>query len=279
MNEMENLFLQWLIDNLFPLVITAIYALVGYALYRIIKMQLEKLEKKHKIKDRLASNITSISKWFIIFIVIGLSLGQFGVTLEWIAGIFSLFGGTILGFAAINTIGNAIAGVIVKRSKPFKAGDRVSIDGQLSDVLQVNLIYTKMVTMDRVIVSIPNQKLLKMKILNYGNNRMIRLHVDITAGYEVPFQHVENALLEATNQVNYIAGTPEPFVRIMAFLDFGIKYRVFVFTQDVVKINEILADLHLAVLYSCQDHGIDLSMPIMHTRVGGGTKTEANSEE
>jgi small-conductance mechanosensitive channel len=41
------------------------------------------------------------------------------------AGVFTVAGGTIIGFASMNTIGNIIAGLIVMVNRPFKVGDRI----------------------------------------------------------------------------------------------------------------------------------------------------------
>jgi small-conductance mechanosensitive channel len=85
-----------------------------------------------------------------------------------ISGVLTLLGGTILGFAAINTIGNAIAGFIVMTSRPFRIGDRILFKGQFADVIAIELIYTKIETLDKVLVSVPNQEMLKTEIENLG---------------------------------------------------------------------------------------------------------------
>ena len=38
-----------------------------------------------------------------------------------VTGIFAVSGATIIGFASMNTIGNAIAGLIIMISKPFRS--------------------------------------------------------------------------------------------------------------------------------------------------------------
>lgn len=76
------------------------------------------------------------------------------------AGFLALAGGTIIGFASMNTIGNVIAGTIVLISKPFKIGDRILFNKQFADVVPIDLIYTRMKTLDNVLISVPNQQLL-----------------------------------------------------------------------------------------------------------------------
>jgi len=120
----------------------------------------------------------------------------------------ALAGGTIIGFAAMNTIGNAIAGIIVMTSRPFKIGDRIFFNGQFADIEAIDLIYTRMRTLDNVLVSVPNQELLKSEIDNYGKKRVVRRGCSITAGYELTAEQVEKALMEAASKVEEVLENP-----------------------------------------------------------------------
>jgi small-conductance mechanosensitive channel len=51
----------------------------------------------------------------------------------------TLFGVTIVGFAAIYTLFNAIFLLIIMASKSFKVGDRVFFNGHYCDVLLITL--------------------------------------------------------------------------------------------------------------------------------------------
>ena len=266
MNQI-NIFWEWLVANSISFILSGIYLVIGILVYKLIKRQVKKAMEKNSNKEKLGENLITAVKWLIGLVVGGLILGQFGITLEWIAGIFSLFGGTILGFAAINTLGNAIAGFIVRRSKPFRIGDRISINGEFSDVISMGLIYTTLINLDKVIISIPNQKLLKMEIKNYGSNRVIRQSMDIIASNDIHFETVESALTGATENVERLLDSPEPFVRIIDFPAYGVKYRLFYFIQDIAMINEIRGDVHKAVFKSCTDYGIGLTTPLLHQEV------------
>ena len=101
-------------------------------------------------------------------IAIGFVVAQFGFDFGLIAGFMSLAGGTIIVVGSMNTIGNAIADIIVIISEPFKIGDRILFNEQFADVVSIDLIYTRMKTLDNVMLSIPNQQLLTSEIYNYG---------------------------------------------------------------------------------------------------------------
>ncbi|MFQ6064608.1 MAG: mechanosensitive ion channel family protein [Candidatus Bathyarchaeia archaeon] len=180
-----------------------------------------------------------------------------------ISGLLTILGGTIIGFAAVNTIGNAIAGLIVMTSRPFRVGDRIFFNGQFADVIAIELIYTKMQTLDNVLISVPNQELLKTQIDNFGKKTVVRRQLIVTLGYEYDSQNVEKVLLEAARKVPRVLEEPKPYVRITRFLDYAVEYTLYVFIRDVKRLREIDAELHKAVLEICKTHKIDISTPLL----------------
>src|SRR4030043_388541 len=104
---------NWVLSNLSSIIISFLTVILGYALYKIVIRQIRKFRDQGKLDVSLAWTLTRLVKWLTGFIILASILGQFGITLGIISGFFALVGGTILGFASINTIGNAIAGLIV----------------------------------------------------------------------------------------------------------------------------------------------------------------------
>ncbi|MBD3353038.1 MAG: mechanosensitive ion channel [Candidatus Lokiarchaeota archaeon] len=232
----------------------------------MLKIQLNRLEESDKIKPKLSDSLKTFFKWILICIIAALVLGQFGVTTDWLASFFSLFGGTILGFAAINTIGNAIAGLIVRRTKPVNRGDRVLIEGEFADVLSINAIYTKLINMDNVIISIPNQKLIKREIRNYGRSRVVREKISVKLGYEHDFDFIEELLVDSVKTIPLVLKHPSPFVRIVSFGDYAAEYKLYVFIKQVKQINVLQGELHKKIFKACKKEGISLMTPLVHQK-------------
>lgn len=242
-------------------VFSAIAVVIVYVVYKFLSRQIESLKEQGKLEENVAFTLNRIFKWIAGLIVLGVVFAQFGIEIGVIAGLLALAGGTIVGFAAMNTIGNAIAGIIVMTSRPFKIGDRILFKGLFADVVAIDLIYTRLKTLDNVLVSIPNQELLKSEIDNYGQRRVVRRTCSITAGYELDFDHVEKALLEAANNVKRVLEKPKPYVRITDFKDFAVEYTLYVFVNEIRHIREIDADLKKTVFETCKKHKIDISTP------------------
>ena len=169
--------------------------------------------------------------------------------------------GLVVAFASQTVIGNMIAGLYLSLTRPFKIGDRIFFNGQFADVIAVDLIYTRMKTLDNVMVSVPNQNLLTTEIDNYGKRTIVRRSCSISVGYELTSEQVEKALLEAAGMVDQVLESPEPYVWITGFGDFAIEYTLYVFVNQVKRIPKIDSNLKKLVLIVCKKQGIDISTP------------------
>ena len=255
---------EWCLANLPNIVFSFLTIIVGYIVIKLVAREIKSLRSQNMLEQHAAYTLNRIMKWVIFVAVFSVILAQFGITLGEVSGLLTVLGGTIIGFAAINTIGNTIAGLIVMTSRPFRVGDRIFFNGQFADVEAIELIYTKMRTLDNVLVSIPNQELLKTEIDNYGKKSVVRRGCAITPGYDVTSEQAETALLEAANrlvEMNDVLEEPKAYVWVTKFGNYAVEYTLYVFIQDIKRLPEIDSNLKRAVLESCKQHGIDISTP------------------
>ncbi len=254
---------EWALSNFDKVFLSIVSVVVGYFIYKIVDREIKALKNQKRLEEHLAYTLARVVKWVIVLAVLSTVLAAFGVTLGILSGLLTILGGTIIGFAAINTIGNAISGLIVMTSRPFRVGDRIFFNNQFADVVAIELIYTKMLTLDNVLVSVPNQELLKAEIDNFGKKRIIRRHVTVTPGFEYDSKDVEKTLLEATKKVPGVLKEPEPYVWITGFQNYAVEYTLYVFVSDIKRLPEIDAELHRAVFETCKRRKIDISTPLL----------------
>jgi small conductance mechanosensitive channel len=258
---------NWSLLNLDKILISSITLLVGFGIYKLISREIEKLRIKRRIEIHSAYTLKRIVQWSIILIVLAIILAQWNLSIGSIAGLLTLFGSTIIGFASINTLGNAIAGLIIMTSRPFKVGDRIYFKGKFADVKGIELIYTKMITLDNILVSVPNQELLKTEIDNFGKKKIVRRHCKITPGFEYDSKKVEKILLEAAKKTKSALKEPKPYVWITNFQPYAVEYTLYVFINDIKNLPQIDADLYKTVLETCKKHKINISTPLLHHKV------------
>jgi potassium efflux system protein len=254
---------EWLLSDVERLLFSVFAIVAGYLVYRLLIREISRLKERDRLEEHVAYTLTRLVQWVVTVGVLSAILLEFGVTLGMVSGLLTLLGGTIVGFAAINTLGNALAGLIVMTSRPFKVGDRIFFNGQFADVQSIELIYTKMVTLDKVLVSVPNQELLKDEIDNYGKDNVVRRHVSVTPGFDIDAARVERALLQAADQVPGVVREPQPYVWITDFQSYAVEYTLYVFIKDIKRLRAIEAALHRSVLETCKEHGIDISTPLL----------------
>jgi small-conductance mechanosensitive channel len=257
----------WFYANWTGIAFSVVGILVVYFVYKLITKQIERLKGQRRLEEGVAFSLNRTFKWISVLVVLGVVVAQFGFDIGLIAGFLALAGGTIIGFAAMNTIGNAIAGIIVMVSRPFKVGDRILFNGQFADVIAIDLIYTRMKTLDNVLISVPNQELLTSEIDNYGKKTIVRRSCSITAGYELASEQVEKALLEAAGKVAVVLKEPKPYVWITRFQDFAVEYTLYVFVNQIKRLPEIDANLKRTVLETCKQYKIDITTPRLIQRV------------
>ncbi len=266
----QNIFeviLDWLALYFFPIIVSALAILIGYIVYFLIKRQFLRLVKHEKLELNTAKNITKVVKYLISLIILTAILIQFAESLGLITALFTLAGGTIIGFAAMNTLGNMIAGLIIMVSRPFTVGDRILYDGKIADVIEIKLIYTTMIDLDSIKISVPNQKLISNEIVDLGKKNIIRRHVTITPGFEEDRKKVEKILLEAASKLQYVLKDPEPYVWINSFQNYAVEYRLYIFISDIQNLPLIESELHKAVLDACKENHIDIRTPLLHKEI------------
>ena len=105
----------------------------------------------------------------IIVIGVALALAQFPSVKRVATGILasSAVLGLVVGFAARQTLANAIAGILLAISQPIRIGDLVTFEEQTGEVEDVRLTYTYIRCDDGRRVIVPNERLAESAIENH----------------------------------------------------------------------------------------------------------------
>jgi small-conductance mechanosensitive channel len=106
----------------------------------------------------------------IIVIGIALALSQFAAVKRVATGILasSAVLGLVVGFAARQTLANAVAGILLAITQPIRIGDLVSFEGATGTVEDIRLTYTYVRTDDGTRVVIPNERLAQNTVQNHS---------------------------------------------------------------------------------------------------------------
>jgi small-conductance mechanosensitive channel len=225
------------------------------------------------LDKRQLKGINSITKLIIIVITITIILFQFSSLSGVAAGAISVTAGTIIGFSSRNTISNAIAGILLLSSRPFKLGDRIRTtedETLVGDVVEITLLYTKIKTVRNELVTIPNQTLLQRQIVNYSGLDVLAIAVEISMTYNNNRKLIEQLLIESAKMTEGILSssssstislTTEPYVILKTFDDYGATYELRAYTKRPNEYQKLQSEIRKNIYDIFQKHGLDLTVP------------------
>jgi small-conductance mechanosensitive channel len=108
---------------------------------------------------------------YVAIIVIGLALAlsQFAAVKRLATGVLasSAVLGLVVGFAARQTLANAVAGVMLAITQPIRIGDLITFEDETGVIEDVHLTYTYVRTDDGRRIIIPNERLAQNTVANH----------------------------------------------------------------------------------------------------------------
>jgi len=159
----------------------------------------------------------------------------------------SVFLGVLFSLGSTSAIANLVAGLVITYMRPFKIGDRVQIGDVLGNVVEKNLLVTRILTPKNEEVTIPNANILTAKNVNYSTtskNMGLILHTEVTIGYDVPWEKVHELLIKAAENTDGIIKEKKPFVLQTRLNDFYITYELNAYTSKPKFMATIYSRLH-----------------------------------
>jgi small-conductance mechanosensitive channel len=261
------------------IIILVIGISVAISLYFLIKHLIKKAADSLGLDKRQLKGINSITKLVIIVITITIILFQFSSLSGVAAGAISVTAGTIIGFSSRNTISNAIAGILLLSSRPFKLGDRIRTtedESLVGDVVEITLLYTKIKTVRNELVTIPNQTLLQRQIVNYSGLDVLAITVEISMTYNSNRKLIESLLIQSAKMTEGIitSNSPtisfssssslssiEPYVILKSFDDYGATYELRAYTNRPNEYQKLQSEIRKNIYDVFQQHGLDLTVP------------------
>lgn len=207
------------LDRVLPAVILLV---VGLLVIKAILKFADRSLSKSKLEKAAAGLIRSLTK-VVLYLLLGmmvadrLSIDVTGVVA--LASVASL----AVSLAFQDMLSNVIGGFTLLSNHPFKSGDFVEVAGQSGTVETIDITYTKLITPDQKVISIPNSSVVASQITNYSTEPTRRVDFAVSASYDAPISTVKQALLDAA-RVDDVLDDPAPFAAVEQYGDSAISY-------------------------------------------------------
>ena len=259
-----NEFIKNLLSYGGSLLKAVIIAVVGILLIRLVMQLLNKVLEKSKL-EKAAHRLMKTSARTVLYILLALSVASsLGVDVTGVVALASVLT-LAISLALQSMLANVIGGFTLLYTHPFSGGDYVEIAGQSGTVKDVGIAYTRLVTPDNKMISIPNSAVVAAQIVNYSSAGKRRVDISVTASYDAAVEKVEQAL-RAAAQVPGVLEDPAPFISVTNYGDSAISYviRVWAKTDDYW-------DVHFAITHNIKTqfdaHGIEMTYPHLNVHL------------
>jgi small-conductance mechanosensitive channel len=219
---------------------------------------------------QVAMLVRRLAFYLISSLVVISSLGQLGIDLSVLLGAAGIL--TIaIGFASQTSASNLISGLFLMAERPFAVGDYVAIDDVFGEVLSIDLLSVKLRLFDNSLVRIPNENIIKTRLINHTYFPIRRVDMKIGVAYKEDVGRVKKVLLALADRNPDCLEQPKPQFFFDAFGDSALELRFCVWTRKESYVplkNTFLKDIKEAF----DEHGIEIPFP--HLTLYTGSVTE-----
>ncbi|MDG1011842.1 MAG: mechanosensitive ion channel [Luminiphilus sp.] len=187
--------------------------------------------------------------------------------------ILSLIGVVLTAIIALSSttfVSNAMAGIMLQATRPFKPGDFILVNGVFGRVTRRSLVSTRIQTETRDFTNLPNLLLVTQPVTVQHREGTI-IQADVSLGYDVHHSLARRELLTAAEN----AGLADPYVLVAELLDHAVVYRAAGFLEDVVNPLTARSQLRQKMLDALHGAGIEIASPniVAQRQQSGDTQT------
>ena len=229
------------------------------------------LDHLHEITRERQLGVAAFMPWIkktlvVMFVVFGVLMIAQSVGADVKAFLAGLgIGGLAFALAAQDTIANLFGSVVVAIDQPFKVGETVQIGPHLGLVEDIGLRSTKLRTLAKSLISIPNKTVASEAITNLSRFTQRRVEQVIGLTYDTPADKME-AMVDELREIILAQPEVDPASVMVYFRDYSAS-SLDIWVVYLTKDPDFLAHLqlrqriNLAMMRAVQARGLSFAFP------------------
>jgi MscS family membrane protein len=216
----------------------------------------------------MALSVVPLGRRTVQVLIVGAAalavLQNFGINVTGILAGLGI-GGLAVALAAQKTVENLFGGVTLIMDQPVRVGDFCRFDGKIGTVEEVGLRSTRVRTLDRTVISIPNSSFSAMQLENFAKRDRIWFHPTIGLRYETTPDQMRYILVELKKMLlGHPKVDPDPArPRFSGFGAYSLDIDIFAYvkTSDYGEYLAIQEDLFLRIMDIVEASGSGFAFP------------------
>lgn len=227
-------------------------------------------DTRHK---KLDTHLISIIRRTVLAIIWALggvmALNNIGVDVRALLGTLGI-GGLAFALAAQDTIKNIFGGITIFTDRPFRIGDRIKVDKFEGFVEDIGIRSTRIRTLEKRLVTIPNYKMVDAPIENISEEPMRRVLMKLGLTYNTTPQKMDEAMRILKDIPQKINGVDNKDITV-AFTDFTDYALIITFVYFINKQSDVMETPSLVnseILRSFNESDIQFAFPTQTIYLG-----------
>lgn len=202
----------------------------------------------------------------VIVLVVGALTLLYLANLDLTAALAGLgIGGIAVAFAAQKTLENLLGGVLIITDQPIRVGDFCKIGNVMGTIEDIGLRSTRIRTLDRTVVSVPNGQMAAENLENFGVRDKIWFRPTLPLRYETTADQLRYVLAEIRRML-YAHPMVESQSARIRFVRLGgssldLEIFAYVLTSDYNRFLEVQEDLLLRIMDIVESSGTGIAFP------------------
>ena len=244
------------------LLTAALIILIAYGASRLLQRMLRRnVFERINLNKGSQGAICRVLHIIIMCIGVFIAIQHTGINLTALAAVSAvLLVGIGLGLQTITH--NFISGLIMLFERPVQEGDFVEVGGVQGSVQAVNAYSTKVETLDKVTIIVPNSHFLSENVTNWSfQESKVRIHVSVRVSYGSDVELVAETLLEVGRAHPEVLSDPEPQIQFLAFGDSSLNFDLLVWIADPTRQYFVISDLNFAIVQAFRARDITIPFP------------------
>ena len=176
----------------------------------------------------------------------------------------TVFLGLIVTFGSSGLVNQIMSGFMVTYSRALRLGDYVRIGEVEGVVTHLGVLSTKVKTLRREEVTIPNAVVVAQTTIDYSRftaSEGVFTPTSVTIGYDAPWRQVHALLLLAADRTSGLLREPRPAVIQASLEDFYVKYTLLVCLERQESRPFTLDALHANIQDLFNEYGVQIMSP------------------
>lgn len=268
MNDMRTIldkFIEWCASTVGTIVWALIVWIIGKKILKALLKVLGKALDRSRLDEGVTKFMLSLSRFAgnVVLVIMIIDILGFDTT-SFIAVLGSA--GIALGMSLQGSLANVAGGILILLFKPFVVGDYIVAGGYEGNVTTIDLLYTKLITIDNKMVTIPNGTLSNSSIVNVASQPQRRLDIQIGIGYSSDLKLAKRLLLDAMNKQAGVLTDKDIMVVVKSLDDscVTLETRCWVMTSDYWNVRFALLEGYKETF---DDNGIEIPFNQMDVHI------------